>query len=62
MDMPNKRAGLLVRMLLQNGGRLSKNKRQQFDELSEGEIQRMEAATEEIIRTSDGSAVETSLD
>lgn len=60
--MPNKRAGLLVRMLLQNGGRLSKNKRQQFDELSEGEIQRMEAATEEIIRTSDRSAVETSLD
>lgn len=50
VDMPNRRVGLLVRMLLQNGGRLSKNKRKQFDELTDEEIQRMQAAVQEIIR------------
>jgi hypothetical protein len=50
VDMPNKRAALLVRLLLQNGGRLSRRKRDQFTELADDEISRMEAAVQEIIR------------
>jgi hypothetical protein len=49
--MPNKRAALLVRMFLQNAGRLSKNKRKDFDELTDEEIRRMEVAIAEIIPT-----------
>ncbi len=52
VDMPNRRAALLVKMLLQNGGRLSKNKRKQFAELTDEEIERMENAIQEILRTS----------
>jgi hypothetical protein len=58
VDMPNKRAGLLVQLLLQNGGRLSKNKRTQFEELTDEEIEWMEAAVQEIIRTSDKAGVD----
>jgi len=54
VDMPNRRAGLLIRMFLQNGGRLSNNKRKQFAELTDGEIERMEAAIQEILGTSSG--------
>ena len=56
VDMPNKRAGLLVKMLLQNRGHLSKRKRKQFDELKDAEIERMEAATQAIIHTSGHAA------
>jgi hypothetical protein len=59
VDMPNKRAGLLVRMFLQNAGCLSKNKRKQFDELTDEEVQRMEAAIQEIIRTPRRSGSDT---
>jgi Fic/DOC family protein len=59
VDMPNRRAGLLVRMFLQNGGRLSNNKRRQFPELTDGEVERMEAAIQEIIRTSRISVADT---
>lgn len=44
VDMPNTRAALLVQLLLQNGGRLSKTKRERFDELADDEVQAMEAA------------------
>jgi hypothetical protein len=50
VDMPDRRAALLVRIFLQNGGRLSKNKRSQFPELRDEEIQQMEAEIEAIIR------------
>jgi hypothetical protein len=43
VDMPDRRASLLVRLCLQNGGRLSKSKRGQFVELSDLEIEQMEA-------------------
>jgi hypothetical protein len=43
VDMPNRRASLLVRMILQNGGSLSKAKRPKFSELTEDEIGAIEA-------------------
>jgi hypothetical protein len=48
VDMPNRRASLLVRMILQNGGMLSKTKRPRFSELTDDEI----AAIEAEVRTS----------
>lgn len=44
VDMPNRRASLLVRTILQNGGSLSKTKRLKFSELTDGEISDIEAA------------------
>ena len=44
VDMPNRRASLLVRMILQNGGSLSKTKRPKFAELTDAEIGTIEAA------------------
>jgi hypothetical protein len=44
VDMPNRRASLLVRMILQNGGTLSKTKRPKFPELTDSEIDAIEAA------------------
>jgi Fic family protein len=43
-DMPNQRASLLVRLIHQNKGKLSKGKRQQFAELSDDEISQIESA------------------
>ena len=42
--MPDRRASLLVRLCLQNGGRLAARKRPRFPELSKEEIAAMEAA------------------
>ncbi|WP_066699720.1 hypothetical protein [Sphingobium amiense] len=42
VDMQDRRAALLIRLLLQNGGKLSNSKRSQFDELTEAEIAAME--------------------
>ena len=42
--MPDRRLSLFVRLVLQNGGRLSERKRPQFEELSDEEIESMEAA------------------
>ncbi len=42
VDMPDRRASLLVRLILQNKGRLSQAKRASFRELSDDEIDRME--------------------
>jgi Fic/DOC family len=44
VDMPNQRASLLVRLIHQNKGKLSKAKREPFSELSDEEIGRIEAA------------------
>ena len=44
VDMPDRRAALLIRLTLQNGGRLSNTKRGQFDELTDAEIAAMEQA------------------
>jgi len=46
VDMPNRRASLLIRLILQNKGILSKGKRSQFSELSDDEIKTIESAIE----------------
>lgn len=50
VDMPDRRASLFVRLCMQNGGRLSANKRCLFDELEDEEIRRMEDAVEAAIQ------------
>jgi hypothetical protein len=49
VDMPNRRANLLVRLCLQNGGHLSKNKRPDFAELTDDEIAAIEGAIAEVV-------------
>jgi len=44
VDMPDRRASLLVRLILQNNGRLSQGKRGTFAELTDEEISAIEAA------------------
>jgi Fic family protein len=44
VDMPNQRATLLIRLIHQNKGRLSMNKRGGFPELTDAEIERIESA------------------
>lgn len=43
VDMPDRRAALLVRLIMQNNGRLSQTKRATFSELKEEEISAIEA-------------------
>ncbi|NLT22732.1 MAG: cell filamentation protein Fic [Syntrophorhabdus sp.] len=47
VDMPTNRASLLVRLIRQNNGTLSKSKRGQFPELADDEIERIEDAVNE---------------
>ncbi|PWC26651.1 Fic family protein [Teichococcus aestuarii] len=49
IDMPDRKASLLVRLCLQNSGRLSKAKREMFSEIEDHEIEAIEAAIQEII-------------
>lgn len=44
VDMPNRRAALLVRLILQNKGKLSKGKRSSFAEATDQEVDRIETA------------------
>src|SRR5829696_474991 len=44
VDMPDRRASLLVRLILQNNGRLSQTKRATFSELKDEEISAIEEA------------------
>lgn len=44
VDIPDRKLDLLLRFLHQNQGRLAKGKRSQFEELSDGEIARIETA------------------
>lgn len=43
VDLPDRRLDLLLRVLHQNGGRLAKGKRQQFAEITDGELEKIEA-------------------
>jgi hypothetical protein len=52
VDMPDRRASLLVRLILQNKGRLSQAKRATFSELSDEEIAAIEAAVASFEQTS----------
>lgn len=42
VDMPDRRLDLLVRLLYQNGGRLAKARREQFAEISDAELEKIE--------------------
>jgi len=44
--MPNKRLSLFVRLCMQNNGRLPKSRRKMFAELTDREIEAMEAAVQ----------------
>lgn len=44
VDMPDQRLRSLMAWLEANGGRLSNNKRRQFSELTDDEVQRVQAA------------------
>jgi len=46
VDMPDRKASLFTRLCLQNGGKLSKAKRELFSELKDDEIKAMEAAVQ----------------
>ena len=46
VDMPDSRLDLFIRLSLQGRGRLSKNKRTRFDELTDDEVERMEAVVQ----------------
>jgi Fic family protein len=50
IDMPDRRASLFVRLVLARGGSLSKNKRVQFSELSDGDIAALEAAVQAVLK------------
>jgi hypothetical protein len=49
--MPDRRASLLVRLILQNQGTLSKSQRPDFAELSDAELASIEAAVGEVAGT-----------
>jgi hypothetical protein len=44
VDMPDKHASLLVRLITQNNGRLAKSKRDMFSEVTDEELERIERA------------------
>ena len=46
VDMPDRRTSLLIRLCVQNGGRLSARKRPGFRELSDGEVAAIESAVQ----------------
>lgn len=48
VDMPNQKASLLVRMIMQNKGKLSKANRGKFAELTDDEIPKIETAIAEL--------------
>jgi hypothetical protein len=48
VDMPDRRASLLVRLILQNHGKLSRGKRQAFAEIQDDELHRIEDAVRHI--------------
>ncbi len=48
VDMPDKRATLLIKLILQNGCKLSGGKRSAFEELSDGEVAQIEEAISQI--------------
>lgn len=49
VDMPDRRASLLVRLCMQNQGRLPRRKRRLFPELADDELRAMEAAVRQAV-------------
>jgi len=49
VDMPDRRASLLVRLCMQNGGKLSKTKRSEFKELTDAEVAAIETAIQDVM-------------
>jgi hypothetical protein len=49
VDMPDRRASLLVRLILQNEGRLAKNKRDLFSEVTDEELAKIEMAISTVV-------------
>lgn len=60
VDMPDRRASLLVRLILQNNGRLSQAKRATFSELEDEEISAIERAVASL--SQDGSLQQPEFD
>ena len=56
VDMPDRRASLLIRLCMQNGGRLAKGKRASFGEIDDAELAAMEAAIQGVITAEAGEA------
>lgn len=50
VEMPDRQASLLVRLIMQNKGKLSKNKRTKFDKLTTKEIKQIEKSVSAIIK------------
>lgn len=50
VEMPDRQASLLIRVIMQNKGKLSKNKRAKFDKLTTEEIKQIENAVNFIIK------------
>jgi hypothetical protein len=55
VDMPDRRAALLVRLVIQNQGRLSKSMRSQFTEISDTELAAIEAAIQRVVESTRSS-------
>jgi len=47
--MPDKRASLLVRLIMQNKGRLATNKRDMFSEITDEELARIEKGITSVV-------------
>jgi hypothetical protein len=56
VDMPNQRASLLVRLIHQNNGKLSKNRRELFSELTDEEVGRIESGVNDAAKLNERSA------
>ena len=54
VDMPNRRASLLITLCLQNHGHLSKRKRELFEELTDEEVERVGDAVKQAITDNGG--------
>lgn len=53
VDMPDRKLDLLLTLLHGNGGKLSKNKRAQFAEITDAELQRMELAYQQAMASAE---------
>jgi Fic family protein len=56
VDMPDRRASLLVRLIMQNKGKLAEGRRQQFPELKNQEIEAIEEAVRSSAEADQGDA------
>lgn len=53
VEMPDRKASLLVKIILQNSGKMSKNKREKFSELTDEEIGKIEKAAMNAVDTNE---------